>query len=305
MAKPTALPIDHLVINVHRNLPAAKGLFEQLGFMLTPMGRHTMGSINHLMVFGDDYIEVIGLPADGTVGRSELLEGPVGMDGLVFKTNDADKTHARLDAAREPLLPVQSFSRPVELDGRMIDARFRTVRFESARFSAGRVYFCQHFTPELVWRKAWQTHACGVTGIAALLIVSTQPQADARQYAVVAGGVARRGAHGEFRIDGAGYSLVVVSPQDYRACFGALACDAHGRSSFFGAIALRVESLAPLRRILQDLESEPLEESGSSRRLHPSPHDAEYVFRDRGDRIAVSIPGAGALLEFIEAPAPA
>ena len=119
MAKPTALPIDHLVINVHRNLPAAKGLFERLGFTLTPMGRHTMGSINHLLVFGDDYIEVIGLPADGAVGRSELLDGPIGMDGLVFKTDDADKTHARLAAAREPLLPVQSFSRPVELDGRV------------------------------------------------------------------------------------------------------------------------------------------------------------------------------------------
>ena len=302
MAKPTALPIDHLVINVHRNLPAAKGLFERLGFTLTPMGRHTMGSINHLLVFGDDYIEVIGLPADGAVGRSELLDGPIGMDGLVFKTDDADKTHARLAAAREPLLPVQSFSRPVELDGRMIDARFRTVRFESARFSAGRVYFCQHFTPELVWRQAWQTHACGVTGIAALLIVSTRPQADARQYAAIAGGASHRGAHGEFRIDGAGYSLVVVSPQDYQACFGSLACDAHGRSSFFGAIALRVPSLAPLRRILQDLESEPLEVSGSSRHLHQGSRDAEYVFRDRGDRIAVSIPGVSALLEFIEEP---
>ncbi len=300
MAKKTALPIDHLVINVHRDLPLAKGLFERLGFALTPMGRHTMGSINHLMVFGDDYIEAIGLPADGVVERSELLQGPIGMDGLVFKTPDAERTHAQLAAAGEPLLPVQSFSRPVQLDDGVTDARFKTVRFKSGRFAAGRIYFCQHDTPELVWRKEWQSHPCGVTGIAALLIVSTQPQADARQYAAIAGGTVKRGAHGEFRIDGAQYSLVVVTPQDYRACFGALAVEAHGRPSFFGAIALRVKSLVSLRGILEALESEPLSDAGLGLHRRQSPLHAEYVFRDRGDRIAVSMHGVGTLIEFIE-----
>lgn len=304
MAKQTALPIDHLVINVHRELPAAAGLFERLGFTLTPMGRHTLGSINHLMVFGNDYLELIGLPADGTSERSALLlKSPVGMDGLVFKTNDADRTHERLTALGEPLLPIQSFSRPVELDGVKTDARFRTVVYTPGHFPAGRVYFCQHYTPELVWRKEWQKHACRVRGIIALLIVSTQPEADARQYAKASRGEVRRGAHGEFRIDGASYSLVVVSPQDYQSCFGALACDAHGRPSFFGAIALRVRTLAPLRRILEALESEPLEGDRPATRaqLHSQP---EYVFRDRGDRIAVSIPGLSTLLEFIEEPTP-
>ena len=300
MAKKTALPIDHLVINVHRDLSLARGLFERLGFTLTPMGRHTMGSINHLMVFGDDYIEAIGLPADGAVERSELLNGPVGMDGLVFKTPDAEQTHARLAAAGEPLLPVQSFSRPVQLGDRVTDARFKTVRFEANRFPAGRVYFCQHDTPELVWRKEWQSHACQAMGIAALLIVSTQPQVDARHYAAIAGGTTRRGAHGEFRIDGAQYSLVVVTPQDYRACFGALAVEAHGRPSFFGAIALRVKSLAPLRSILEALESEPVSAADLRSQRRPSPLHAEYVFRDRGDRIAVSMQSVGTLLEFIE-----
>ena len=181
-----------------------------------------------------------------------------------------------------------------------MDARFRTVRFESGRFSAGRIYFCEHDTPELVWRQEWQTHACGVTGIAALLIVSTQPQVDAKQYAAVAGGTARRGAHGEFRIDGAHYSLVVVTPQDYRACFGALAVQAHGRPNFFGAIALRVRSLAPLRSILEALESEPLDGARPHASRGHAPQHPEYVFRDRGDRIAVSVQSIGTLFEFIE-----
>lgn len=300
MSNSAALPIDHLVINVHRNLPAAAGLFSKLGFTLTPMGRHTLGSINHLMVFGDDYIELIGLPSGESTGRSELLDSPVGMDGLVFKTDDAALTHAQLQALGERLQPVQSFSRPVELNGSRTDARFRTVRFLPGRFAAGRIYYCEHLTPELVWRPEWQSHACAALGISGLLLVSTNPAKDARDYALISGGVSRRGAHGEYRIDGEHYTIVVVAPQDYLACFGALACDAHGRSSYFGAIAIRVKDLAPVRKILTELESEPLD--GPTSGLHPdtAAHDAEYVFRDRGDRIAVAIPGLATLIEFVE-----
>lgn len=300
MSNPAALPIDHLVINVHRNLPAAAGLFNKLGFTLTPMGRHTLGSINHLMVFGDDYIELIGLPQGESTGRSELLDSPVGMDGLVFKTNDADHTHAQLQALGEPLQPVQSFSRPVELHGTRVDARFRTVRFTPGRFAAGRIYYCEHGTPELVWRPEWQSHACGAQGIAGLLLVSTNPAQDARDYALISGGAARRGAHGEHRIDGEHYAIVVVNPQDYLACFGALARDALGRSSYFGAIAIRVRDLGPVRRILTELESEPLDGPLNSLHGDATTQDAEYVFRDRGDRIAVAIPGLATLIEFVE-----
>ena len=31
-----------------------------LGFQLTPMGKHSLGSANHLAVFGEDYLELLG-----------------------------------------------------------------------------------------------------------------------------------------------------------------------------------------------------------------------------------------------------
>ena len=73
MSKQLAVPIDHLVINVLKEMDAAHEIFKQLGFTMTPRGRHTMGSINHLMIFEKDYIELIGLPNDGTELRDELL----------------------------------------------------------------------------------------------------------------------------------------------------------------------------------------------------------------------------------------
>ncbi len=300
MKKTPALSIDHLVVNVRHDMSRAQTTFENLGFVLTPSGRHTMGSINHLMVFGHDYIELIGLPTDGATLRDELLASPVGIDGLVFQTDDADRTHASLASTGQRLLPVQSFSRPVDIDGNSLDAKFRTVRFEPGRFAAGRVYFCQHFTPELVWRDVWQHHPCGVTDIAALLIVSNDPQQDANEYAELAGLQARPGLNGEYRIDGPQHTIVVLSPEAYADCYGALACESVGRSSFFGAIALRVNNLEPIRDLLEHLENEMVPAPASSPVQNPSSAaQADFVFRDRGDRIAVKINGFNTLLEFV------
>ena len=58
-----------------------------------------LGSINHLMVFGDNYLELLGLPVAGPARRPELLEAPLGLDGVVFKTDDAEAGFEVLAAA--------------------------------------------------------------------------------------------------------------------------------------------------------------------------------------------------------------
>ena len=42
MTSALALPLDHLVINTHFEMNAAQSIFEQLGFTLTPRGRHRL-----------------------------------------------------------------------------------------------------------------------------------------------------------------------------------------------------------------------------------------------------------------------
>jgi hypothetical protein len=281
-----ALALDHLVINTHFEMNAAHTIFEQLGFTLTPRGRHSLGSINHLMVFENDYLELLGLPSDGGPLREEVLSSPVGIDGLVFKTTDAAHTHQSLQTAGFAVQPVQAFSRPVELAGVVSDARFETVRFEPGQFSAGRLYYCQHFTPELVWRKEWQAHSNGVNKLAGLLIVCESPQQEANKYVAAAGGLADLGANGEYRVCGAQYTLVFVTAVQYAECFGGLTCVGGKRSSFFGAIALQTESLAPLRRALERLQKNGLH---------------TITWREQRGRLAVQIPGFNTLLEFVDA----
>lgn len=282
----TALPLalDHTVINVHFELDRAQAIFESLGFFLTPRGRHSLGSINHLIVLEDDYVEIVGLPTDTDVLRQEVLDSPIGIDGLVFQTNNADQTYQAFTRAKRAIQPVQAFSRPVELEGTTYAARFRTTRFEAGTFPAGRVYFCQHLTPELVWRKEWQSHANKVVRTAAFLIVTQDPTTEAKKYLEASGGTLKKGAHGEWRIQAKEYSLVLITHAQYQECYGTLV-NAHTiRESFFGAVALQTTDLKAVKQRLV-----------LTRQRFP-----EVVWREQPDRISVAIPDFNTLIDFVQ-----
>ena len=279
-----ALPLDHTVINVHFDMNRAQAIFESLGFQLTPRGRHSLGSINHLIVLKDDYVEIVGLPTDTDQLRQEVLESPIGIDGLVFQTINADQTHGKLIKKSLPAQPVQAFSRPVELDGDIFHASFRTTRFSPGTYSAGRVYFCQHLTPQLVWRKEWLKHPNKVEHTAGFLIVADSPASEAAHYLAASGGLLKKGMHGDYRIRGKHYELVFVTPAQYLECFGDLACTNGGRSSFFGAIALKTKDMKSVSAHVQ-----------IAKQRFP-----DLRVREQKGRITVSIPSFNALIDFIQ-----
>src|SRR5215472_359781 len=173
MAPPVPI-LDHIVIDVRETIDAAAERFRALGFQLTARGYHTLGSMNHLAMFATDYLELLGFAAGGAA-RAEIQPFPIGLNGLVFKTADADEIHRHAHAEGLPVLPVQAFSRPVEIDGGRRDARFRTTRLDPAKAPPGRVYFCEHLTPELVWRSEWQTHPNGAAAIARVVVATPEP----------------------------------------------------------------------------------------------------------------------------------
>jgi len=93
---------------------------------------------------------------------------------------DADQTWRQLRERDVPLEgdAPQAFHRPVEIDGVALgDARFRTLRIAAERIPNGRVFFCEHGTPELVWRSRWQSHANGALGLAEYVYLALDPEA--------------------------------------------------------------------------------------------------------------------------------
>src|ERR1700761_4589486 len=205
--------LDHVVINTLFDMDHAATLMSQLGFTLTPRGYHSLGSINHLMVFEGHYLELVGLPLGTDVLRRDVLESPLGLNGLVFQASDIDACISQLRGSGLAVLEPQSFSRPVTIDGVERLARFRTVRTAPELFEAGRVYYCQHYTPELVWHRQWMSHANGCQGLSELVGVSTDIETDVAHYAKAAQSDARQLGEAAWSIELAdGFRITLVSP---------------------------------------------------------------------------------------------
>ncbi|CAM3593921.1 VOC family protein [Rahnella victoriana] len=175
--------LDHAVINVAEQLNLAGQQFRRLGFHLTPRGHHSLGSSNHLAIFGENYLELLGYEPGNAHTRTDLWQAPLGLSGLVWKTQDASAVYDHLQQQNIAGSAPAEFFRPVELnDGTSPNARFRTVPLAASRVPNGRSFFCQHLTPELVWRNEWQNHPNGVADITGFVISAAHPQEAAKVY---------------------------------------------------------------------------------------------------------------------------
>lgn len=242
----SVLPIptlDHVVVNVRDRIDEGLETFRRLGFTLTPRGYHTLGSVNHLAIFGTEYLELIAVPSGGPQ-RTEILDAPIGLNGLVFGTEDAAAVSESLRGAGVPVLPPNRFSRPVDLaNGERRDAAFATVRLQPDATNIGRLYFCQHFTRELVWRDEWRHHPNGTIGIIRAVIASNRPGEVAALFSRMFGPAAIRGGDDQPSLSVGLSRFDVVTPARLTAEFGAAAPDGHGRSGFMAALTLRTRSL--------------------------------------------------------------
>lgn len=257
---PDTSPIlDHVVIDVRDRMDEAARVFTGLGFQLTPRGYHTLGSMNHLAMFATDYLELLGF-GEGGANRPELTPFPVGLNGLVFKTADADVTHAKAAAAGLPILPVQSFSRPVTFGGASRDARFRTTRLDPNKIAMGRVYFCEHRTPELVWRAEWQAHPNGARAITRIVVATLDPARTADLFRGLFGAAAVATEDGAIVVAAGSARVVLTSPEAVAAEFGDAAAEASGRREYLAALEIALGSLAetvPQLREIPGLRREP------------------------------------------------
>jgi catechol 2,3-dioxygenase-like lactoylglutathione lyase family enzyme len=244
--------LDHVVIDVRNRIDEAMHSFSALGFQLTPRGHHTLGSVNHLAMFATDYLELLGFGELGAT-RTEIARFPVGLNGLVFKTADADLVHRRADASGLPVLPVQAFSRPVDLDGATRDARFRTTRLDPDKIAIGRVYFCEHLTPDLVWRPEWQSHPNSASAISRVVVATADPQRSALLFHDLFG-AASVAEHAGKHVMAAGAAQVeLVSPNTIAAEFGEAAPEPAGRAEYMAVLGIRVRSLRAAAQRLRSI----------------------------------------------------
>jgi hypothetical protein len=233
--------LDHVVINVRDRIDEGAETFRRLGFTLTPRGYHTLGSMNHLAMFGTDYLELIAAKP-GDTQRPEIMGTPEGLNGLVFGTEDSAATYAAMQQAGVDVFPPGEFSRPVALPEGSRDAVFRTVRLKPGVVSAGRLYFCHHFTRDLVWRDEWRHHANGVTGVARAVIAANDPSELGALFGRMFGADALRPIEGGLTLTVGVSRFDMITPAALTAEFGDAAPDGGGRDSYMAALEFRTRS---------------------------------------------------------------
>jgi len=180
------LGVDHAVVTV-RDLDASAQLWRELGFTVSPRGTHSavLGTGNYTIMFGEDYLELLGILTDTEHNRptKEFLKTGEGIERVAFTTDDAAAGAAELRSrGLEPLGPVH-FGRPVDLPGGGTgEAKFNVFRWPLDQAPGGmRLFACQHLTRETVWIPELQKHANGASRIVRIEVLSDDAKAAAAQ----------------------------------------------------------------------------------------------------------------------------
>ena len=154
------------------SLDELSNIFTSQGFQLTPLAHHNLGSSNRLIMLKSSYIELLGWEKGKQAQRAEIAHQPIGLDALVFRTDDANTCFNQLKEAGFAVNPVQDLSREGDFMGNKVLVEFKTVRFSEQPIPGLRIYFCEHLTPNYVWQKQWLMHPNKTQDLQKITIIS-------------------------------------------------------------------------------------------------------------------------------------
>jgi len=190
---PGELALDHIAHYV-ADLDAAARVMEALGLVVTPRSAHRIrgklsGTANRCVMLERGYIEIVAPQARR------------GLRLACFGTPDAAAEHRRLeDHGFEPP-DLVALSRKILPRGKVA---FKVAYANPATMPEGRVQYCQHLTPAMMW----QTRLVNGLRLEGLFVVARDPVKAAARWARFAGLIPRRTASG-IRLDTArGWVLI-------------------------------------------------------------------------------------------------
>ncbi len=208
---PTTAPritLDH-VAHFLPDIDAASAALTRLGFALTPYSAQShrlqpggpllpAGTGNRCVMLQNGYLEFL-TPTHDTANARQLhaaIARYTGVHLIAFGTQAPDADFSRLETAGFAPLPPVALQRQVGMaSGGEATARFTVVRVPPAVMAEGRVQYCQHHTPEVVWQPRWVSHPNQALGLAAVLVCVENPAQTAQRYARFTGLHAQQGSN--------------------------------------------------------------------------------------------------------------
>ena len=218
------LCVDHIAHFLH-DIDAASAALSNLGYTLTPFSAQShrlaadgpllpAGTGNRCVMLQNGYLEFL-TPTHDTANARQLriaIARYTGVHLIAFGTQTPDADFARLDAEGfAPLSPI-ALQRQVGTEDGEATARFTVVRVAATTMAEGRIQYCQHHTPAVVWQTRWLKHANHAVGLAGVLICVADPAEAAKRYARYTGLPVQQSAN-TWRLDtGHGYLLFMSVP---------------------------------------------------------------------------------------------
>lgn len=208
---PGELYLDHLAHFVP-DLGAAAAVWEALGFKVTPVSAHSVsgkpaGTSNRCVMLEEGYLELLapGEENEDSNPNSKrvraLMKRYDGVHLACFGTPDAAAEHLRLGAHGFEPEPLVNLERTIETGARL---RFSVVYVPPGKMAEGRVQYCEHLTPEHLWREAF-VNPFRLRGV---YVVADEPEEVAARWGRF-GGLLPRPENGFVRLDTARGRVII------------------------------------------------------------------------------------------------
>jgi hypothetical protein len=185
----------------------AADAFARLGFRLTPFSpqRHRLapgqplvpaGTANRLAILAEGYIEILTPVADTPIAGQlhAAIKRYAGLHLIAFG-GDAAAAHRHLAAEDFGPEPVIDLERTVATGAGEGIARFSVVRVPPGTMVEGRVQYCRHHTPELVWQAPWLEQPNRARALTDLVLCVADPAEAAARHGRFVGRPARAADH--------------------------------------------------------------------------------------------------------------
>jgi hypothetical protein len=231
---PGQLNVDH-VAHFVPDIDAAGSVLEKLGFTLTPFSAQfhrpdpdgplaPAGSGNRCVMLQRGYLEFLTPTGDTPVAGQlrAAIARYVGAHLIAFGTATPDDDHARLTRAGFAPLPPVHLQRGIDTGRGPETASFTVVRVPPGTMAEGRIQFCRHHTPALLWQQRWLYHANRAVWLAGVILRVADAQEAAKRYARYTG-LPARPSGGVWRLDTARGYLIFADRDTLHGRLGVVA----------------------------------------------------------------------------------
>ena len=224
--------IDHPVVTV-RDFAKVRAQFEKLGFAPNPVGYHPWGTKLSLMMFRDNFIELIAVDDASKFGTNavngfcygrnvgKFTDRVEGLGLVALHSKDAVADHRVLVGRGLPTQGQIDFRRQMKKPDGTPDVAVVSLGLflnETQRDVSN--FICHQHRPELIWVPEWQAHSNGVDAVTAVTYLATNPLELVDRYTAFYGAERTERKDGLVIADSGCGAIRIATPAVVQAMFG-------------------------------------------------------------------------------------